>query len=94
MVTGSVGEHVHCYSISPISGRVVVQQCKHYLSMAIVSLWGNMCTMRALSVSREVSSWVRWTRRVSSPSWRNRTPADREQFTRTRRVTCRQRAVH
>lgn len=48
---------------------------KTYLSMAMVSLWGNMCTMRALSVSRLVSSWVRWTLRVSSPSWRNKIPA-------------------
>lgn len=46
-----------------------------YLSMAIVSLWGNMCTMRALRVSRLVSSWVRCTLRVSSPSWRNKIPA-------------------
>lgn len=45
-----------------------------HLSMAMVSLWGNMCTMRALRVSRLVSSWVRCTRRVSSPSWRNKIP--------------------
>lgn len=46
-----------------------------YLSMAMVSLWGNMCTMSALRVSRLVSSWVRCTLRVSSPSWRKRIPA-------------------
>lgn len=43
--------------------------------MAMVSLWGNMCTMRALRVSRLVSSCVRCTLRVSSPSWRNKIPA-------------------
>lgn len=44
--------------------------------MAMVSLWGNMCTMSALRVSRLVSSWVRCTRRISSPSCRNKMPAD------------------
>lgn len=58
-----------CRQLSNMGKRVF-----SYLSMAMVSLWGNMWTMRALRVSRLVSSWVRCTRRVSSPSWRNKIP--------------------